>query len=158
MGNSGKAQKGKKGAERYLEFLAEEGFRPKIDAYGGVEFKCEGGNYFIDIDEKDEVFFRLVYPGFWPIKSDEELSQVKEVALAVTAEYKVVKIHPVGDTNTSASIELFCSPPETFQKVFNRSLRALRSGVQKFIATMQEQPKQDDAFVFHLPKYKVGEN
>jgi hypothetical protein len=67
MGNSGKAKKGKKGAERYLEFLAEEGYRPKIDANGNVSFKCEGGNYVIRIDEKDEEYFELAYPNFWRI-------------------------------------------------------------------------------------------
>ena len=158
MGNSGKAQKGKKGAERYLEFLAEEGYRPKINANGNVAFKCEGRNYLIAIDEKDEAFFYLVYPDFWPIKSDEELARVMEAALAVIADTKVVKIFPVGDTNTWASIELFCYPPEAFKGAFERCLRALRGGVEKFVAKMQEQPKQDDAFVFHLPKYKVGAN
>jgi hypothetical protein len=157
MAASEKAQKGKKGAERYLEFLAEEGYRPRIDADGDVCFKCEGGNYYIEIDEDDEEFFRLVYPGFWDFSSDEELSRVKEAALAVTAENKVIKIYPVGDT-TSAAIELFCSPPETFTDVFYRCLDNLRNGVERFIAKMEEPPEQDDAFVFHLPKYTVGGN
>src|SRR5918999_4194240 len=107
MGESGEAQKGKKGAERYLEFLAEEGFRPRIDAEGDVAFKYEGGHYFIDIDEKDEAYFCLVYPNFWRIKNDEELSLVTEVALAITAKKKVVKLFPVEDANTCATIELF---------------------------------------------------
>jgi hypothetical protein len=155
MAESGNA---KKGAERYLEFLAEEGYRPRIDANGNVAFKCEGRSYVIMIDEKDAEFFYLVYCDFWRIESDEELARVIEAALAVTADTKVVKIFPAGDTNTWASIELFCFPPETFTAVFERCLRALRAGVEKFVAKMQEQPKQTDDFVFHLPKYKVGGN
>jgi hypothetical protein len=155
MGGSGKA---KKGAERYLTFLAEEGYRPWIDDYGEVSFKCEGRSYFIEIDENDEEYFCLAYPCFWRIESNEELAQVKEAALAVTADTKVVKTYPVGDTNTWATIELFCFPPETFTAVFDRCLRALRAGVEKFVAKMEEPPEQDDAFVFHLPKYKVGGN
>jgi hypothetical protein len=155
MANSGKA---KKGAERYLTLLAEEGYRPKIDANGNVSFKCEGGYYIIRIDETEEEYFELAYPNFWRIKSDEELAQVKEAALAITAENKVVKIYPVEDTNTWASIELFCYPPQTFADVFDRCLRALRAGVKKFIAKMEEPPEQADDFVFHLPKYKVGGN
>jgi hypothetical protein len=73
MGDSGKA---KKGAERYLTYLLDEGFRPHITNNGNVAFKCEGRNYYIDIDEDDEEFFFLVYPNFWPIESDEELSRV----------------------------------------------------------------------------------
>jgi hypothetical protein len=155
MAASGKA---KKGAERYLTFLAEEGYRPRIDADGDVCFKCEGGYYVIEIDEEDEEYFCLDYPNFWPIASDEVLSRVKEAALAVTADTKVVKIYPWGDTDTWATVELFCFPLETFKDVFERCLSTLRVGVKKFIAKMEEPPEQDDAFVFHLPRYKVGEN
>jgi len=150
--------KGKQGAERYLTFLADEGYRPRIDTNGNVAFKCEGRSYVIRIDEKDDQFFCLSYPNFWRIESDEELVQVKEAALAVTAEQKVVKIFPVGDTNTWATIELFCFPPQTFTDVFARCLRALRTGVEKFVAKMQEPPQQPDDFVFHLPRYNAGEN
>jgi hypothetical protein len=155
MGDSGKA---KKGAERYLTFLAEEGYRPRIDANGNVAFKCEGRSYVIRIDEKDEAYFCLSYPNFWRIESEAELSQVKEAALAVTAEQKVVKIFPVGDADTWATIGLFCFPPQTFTAVFARCLRALRAGVEKFVAKMQEPPQQQDAFVFHLPRYNAGGN
>jgi hypothetical protein len=155
MENSGKA---KKGAERYLTYLTDEGFRPRITNNGNVTFKCEGRIYFIDIDEDDEELFFLVYPNFWPIESDEELFRVQAAALAVTADTFVVKIFPVDDTNTWATIELFCSPPEAFKAVFNHCLRALHRGVEKFVATMQEPAKPDDAFLFHLPKYNVGEN
>jgi hypothetical protein len=153
MAESGNA---KKGAERYLEFLAEEGYRPRIDANGNVAFKCEGRSYVIMIDEKDEMFFYLVYRDFWPIESDEELVRVMDAALAVIADTKVVKLFPMGDTNTWAAIELFCYPPETFTAVFERCLKALRDAVEKFVAKMQEQPKQTDDFVFHLPRYTVG--
>jgi hypothetical protein len=82
---------------------------------------------------------------------------VMEAALTVTAENKVVKIYPVRDT-TWATIELFCSPPETFKPVLNRCLRVLRGSVNKFRAKMQEPPKPADDFVFHLPKYNAGRN
>jgi hypothetical protein len=155
MAESGNA---KKGAKKYLDFLAEEGFRPQINANGDVAFKYEGGNYLIKIDEKDEAFFYLAYPNFWRIASDKELVQVKEAALAVTAANKVVKIFPVKDTDTWATIELFCSPSETFKAVFDRCLRSLRGAVEDFKAKMKEMPEETDDFVFHLPKYNVGAN
>jgi hypothetical protein len=161
MAASGKATKGvrvKHGADKYLDFLAEEGYRPSIDDNGDVAFKCEGRRYVIEIDENDEEYFCLAYPDFWSIESDEELSQVMEAAVAVTADSKVVKIYPVEDTDTWATIELFCSPPETFKTVFDRCLSALRAGVEKFVAKMEEQPEQSDDFVFHLPRYNVGSN
>jgi hypothetical protein len=142
----------------YFPNALDKGYRPRIDANGDVRFKCEGRSYVIQIDEEDKQFFYLAYPNFWRIESGEELSRVKEVALTVTAENKVVKIFPVEDANTWATIELFCYPPQAFTDVFNRCLRVLRGGVEKFVAKMQEPPKPDDDFVFHLPRYNVGGN
>ncbi len=77
-------------AEMYRSFLASEGYTPKIDNDGDVAFKFEGGNYYILVDDKDEAFFRLAYPGFWEIESEEERAKVIEAALHATAQTKQV--------------------------------------------------------------------
>ena len=123
-------------AEMYRGFLAEEGYVPKIDGDGDVTFKYEGGGYFIGVDEKDEEFFRLVFPSFWSIESEVEREKVAKAALQATAETKVAKVFPVRD-NTWASIEMFCSPPEAFKAVFRRSLSALQASVESFREGMQ---------------------
>jgi len=123
-------------ARMYHDFLSEEGYAPKIDKEGDVMFKYEGGVYLIIMDEKDEEFFRLVYPGFWPIESEAEREKAQLAALAATAETKVAKVFLVGD-NTWATIEMFCAPPEVFKTVFRRSLRALRAAVHAFRVEMQ---------------------
>ncbi|HSV72800.1 MAG TPA: hypothetical protein VLH79_03480 [Chthonomonadales bacterium] len=117
-------------AEMYREYLASEGFPVNIDRDGVVAFKFEGGNYVILIDE-DETYFRLVYPGFWSIDSEEERLRVSLAALHATAQVKVAKVYPRND-DTHAAIESFCSPPEAFKPVFKRSLRALGAAVQCF--------------------------
>ena len=124
-------------AEMYRSYLAEEGYAPKIDDDGDVRFKYEGGSYFISVEEKDEEFFRIVYPAFWSIENESERAKVAQVALLATAETKVAKVFPVRDS-TWASIEMFCSPPEVFKAVFGRSLTALRAAVQTFREKMQE--------------------
>ena len=124
-------------AEMYRSFLASEGYTPKIDSDGDVAFKFEGGNYYILVDDKDEAFFRLAYPGFWEIESEEERAKVIEAALHATAQTKVTKVFPVRN-NTWATIEMFCSPPEVFQSVFHRCLTALRAGVVSFQEKMRE--------------------
>lgn len=119
----------------YMVYLQEEGFFPRIDDDGDVAFKYEGGNYCILVDESDEDFFRLIYPGFWSIESEEERIKVSYAALQATADTKVAKIFPVRD-NTWAAVEMFQSPPQNFQKIFMRSLRALRTAVETFRAKM----------------------
>lgn len=124
-------------AEMYRQYLLEEGFAPRIDEDGDVAFKYEGGSYVIIVDDKDDVFFRLIYPGFWSIESEEERTKVTQAALHATAQTKVAKVFMVRD-NTWASIEMFCSPPEAFKPVFSRCLSALRTGVDTFRTKMRE--------------------
>lgn len=122
--------------DMYMRYLAEEGYVPKIDEDGDIKFKFEGGIYFIIIDDEDDDFFRLVYPNFWSIDSEEERMQVYIAAAHATAETKVAKVYPVRD-NVWASIEKFCSPPEVFKSIFRRSLGALRAGVNNFREKMR---------------------
>lgn len=123
-------------AKMYRDYLAEEGFTPKIDDDGDVFFKYEGKNYVIIIED-DEQFFRICFPNFWSIESEEERKKVQEAALYAAAKTKVAKVFPVQD-DTWAVIELFCDPPESFSRVFRRSLGALQAGVNNFIEKMHE--------------------
>ncbi len=124
-------------AEMYRRHLAEEGFFPKIDGDGDVVFKYEGLLFFIAVDDEDEDFFRIVFPNFWSIDSEEERARVERAALEATAKTKVAKVFPVRD-DTWATIEIFCTPPESFRHVFRRSLSALRAGIKNFQEAMNE--------------------
>ena len=124
-------------AEKFSQYLTQEGFAPKIDKDGDVTFKFEGGTYFILISEDDDVFFSLAYPNFWEIESEEERVRAAIAASTATANVKVAKVFPRGD-NVWASIEMFLSPMESFQPVFLRSLSALQSGVRRFRDEMKE--------------------
>lgn len=117
--------------EIYMRHLQEEGFSPRIDDDGDVAFKYEGGNYCILVEEGDEEFFRIIYPGFWSIENEEERIKVTYAALQATADTKVVKVFPVRN-NTWAAIEMFCLPADSFKPVFMRCMRALRAGVENF--------------------------
>lgn len=121
----------------YMEFLTEEGYKPEIDSDGDVQFKHEGRNYFIQVDENDLEFFRLVFPNFWEIESEEERVQVLAAADVSNAKSKVSKVFTVRD-NTWASIEIFVSKPELFKGVFKRSMSALQNGVANFVNKMKE--------------------
>ena len=128
-------------AEMYRQYLAEEGYSPKIDDDGDVFFKFEGRGHVILVSEKDEEFFSLARPNFWSIESDAERAKVVDAALYATKETKVAKVFPVRD-NTWATIEMFFCPPESFKGVFRRSLLALQAAIENFRKKMQEQPAE----------------
>jgi hypothetical protein len=122
-------------AELYQTFIKEEGYVPKIDDDGDIVFKYEGRGYIIILDD-DEEYFRLVFPNFWSIETEDERTKVMVAALNTTSKTKVAKVFPVRD-NVWASVELFCSPPESFRSVFNRSMSALQSSVDIFVENMR---------------------
>lgn len=117
-------------------FLREEGYAPQRDSDGDVAFKYEGRAYVVVVDEADPMFFRLIFPNFWSIDSEEERAQVAEAALEACRSTKVAKVFPVSD-NTWASVELFVEPYDNYRAVFFRSLGALQAATQTFLTTMR---------------------
>lgn len=134
-------------AQMYCEFLRAEGYLPEIDEDGDVIFRDGQRVYLILIDEKDEEFFRLVFPNFWSIETEEERARVEKAALHATAMTKVAKVFPVRN-NVWATIEMFVSPIEGFKPVFDRSMRALNVAVHSFVEKMREEPEEEDDELF----------
>jgi hypothetical protein len=121
----------------YVEYLAEEGYRPEIDSDGDVRFKREGKGYFILVREDDPEFFCLVLPNIWPIESEAERAQVLAAADYSNARSKVSKVHTVDD-DVWVTIELFVAKPEDFKGVFRRAIGALDNGAMNFVRKMRE--------------------
>ena len=91
-----------------MEFLQEEGYRPSIDDDGDIMFKSQGSTLFIRTYNDDDVYLKVMLPGFWSIESDQERAKVYYVANKVASEYKVAKVNVIKD-NTYASYEIFIS-------------------------------------------------
>ena len=123
-------------AQLYFDYLEAEGYRPEMEE-GFVRFKSDGGTYLIVVDEDDEQYFRMIFPNFWPIESEEERRKVLVAADHATSETKVAKVFTVRD-NVWATIEIFCAEPQEFQAIFSRAMRALKAGVRTFLDKMRE--------------------
>jgi hypothetical protein len=121
----------------YMETLAEEGFRPKIDDDGDIVFKAEGRTLYIRLYPDDTEYLQLVLPNFWKIESDEERVCATIAANHATRVTKVAKVF-VTKNNTCASIEMFLPVPELFVKILSRSVAALGNGAEHFIEKMRE--------------------
>lgn len=128
----------KKDADLYFKYLAEQGYRPEYDKDGDVSFKKEGGTYLVMVDEKDELFFQLAYPNFWPLKSDEERKRALEAANFANTKTKVTKVSVTSNNNVWATIELFVGKREDFIPVFERALSAIGTGIKRFAEKMKE--------------------
>ncbi|MFB5083586.1 T3SS (YopN, CesT) and YbjN peptide-binding chaperone 1 [Symbiobacterium thermophilum] len=122
-------------AEMYYEYLKEEGYVPRYDSDGDIVFKVEGLTYLLFASEDDEPFFRLCLPNIWKVESAAERERALAAACRVNAEIKVVKLHPVED-NVWSSVEMLIDPPEGFKPVFDRALKIVRLGAERFVSYM----------------------
>lgn len=122
-------------AQAYLEFLANEGYRPVLDGDGDVVFKVEGYMYYISVEE-DEAFFRLIFPNFWPLETEAERTRAERAALRVTARMKVVKVLTT-ERGVLATVEMFATVPESVYPVFQRCVQTIQGAVRAFIEEMR---------------------
>jgi hypothetical protein len=122
----------------FAEFLKAEGYVPTVDTDGDILFKFEGRTYVLLLDDEDTEFFRIVFPNFWEIESDDERRKIEKAALVATSDTKAAKVYPVRD-DTWASIEIFAATDEAFQRVFSRSMSALQSVIRNFSEEMKRQ-------------------
>jgi hypothetical protein len=122
----------------YQNFLAEEGYRASIDNDGDVAFKAEGRNYYISVDEDDPQYFRLIYPRFWEIESEDERERAIKACLETTKGVKVAKLYMIRDNfNVSASVEAFFASLDDVKRIFPRYLNCLQGAVSSFAESMK---------------------
>ena len=120
----------------FMRFLREDGFRPKIDEDDDIVFKFEGKTHYIETNESDESYFRLILPNFWQIDTPEEESHALVVMSEVNAEIKVAKIYQRKDS-IHATVEMFIDPMEGFKQVFPRCLGCIQAAVAAFRKKMK---------------------
>lgn len=121
--------------ESYLAFLSDEGVEGWVDSDGDVQFEYNERNYFIETNDGDNEFFRVVLFNIWPIESEQERIQVLAAVNEVNREMKVVKGYTLND-NVWIACELFLGSPEGFKPVWQRCMNAIDSAVDTFVAEM----------------------
>ena len=122
--------------ERVMAHLAREGYKPEIDKDGDVRFKKEGGTYFVQLDASDQLFFRVGFPNFWPIESEDERLRVYAACNRTNATIKVAKVFAIKD-NVWGSLELLLQEPGDFEALFERGVILLQHAVSMFANEMR---------------------
>ncbi len=131
--------------ETLLNLLAEEGFRPSSDADGDMQFKFEGGTYFVMLTADDDEYYQLVYPNFWPLESGDDRLNALVICDLLNRALKLVKLYTLADT-VWAGVESAHATPEAFMHMLPRSLGYLQDAVRAFGQEMTslEIPKDDE--------------
>ncbi len=112
-----------------MQFLEEQGFRPKLDEDGDVLFRVEGKAYFCFLEEKDPEYLSLnLFVGY---KTDQAVPEDKAVAAAqhITATTKMGKATVLkqegGIIRVGYSLQTLADT-ETFPRRFKRFLNILQ--------------------------------
>lgn len=123
----------------HVEFLAEQGFRPKVDDEGDIHFRYEGRHHFI-METPDENYFHLLFPNFFPLSNETEIREAALAASTASRATKVAKVYlnPALD-NVSASVELLVARPADVHPHFLRCLGILGTATGKFLEEMSAQ-------------------
>jgi len=125
--------------DMYVSYLKVQGYQPSIDSDGDVQFKAEGGTFFIIVDTRDLQSFRILYPNFWEIESQEEKAQVIKVVNYINRTTKVVKVYLNSrEDDVSMDANIFIEKPEDFKKFFPRMIDLLLKERREFKEKMNE--------------------
>jgi hypothetical protein len=124
----------------YLDFLKEEGYSGSLDSDGDIDFKFEGEQYILYVDENDPAYFRIQAGYVCDLDSDEEVFKHLEAANAVNAEYKLGKIFlRIEKEHVLLETSLFLAQPDDFKPFFKRCLGILQGMISDFAEKLKEE-------------------
>lgn len=106
-------------------FLKEEGFLPKIDSDGDIDFKKEGKQFYVIIDERDEDPFYISIAQSYSYGSTYTQERVTN-ALSETNLKKGVKVL-IFDTSFSYRAEMYLCGVDQFRCTFYKLMSQLQS-------------------------------
>lgn len=118
-----------------MSILEKMGYTGTVDSDGDVRFVHDESTYFIQVDEDDANFFRLVLANIWPIESELERLQVIKAIDAVNAKVKVAKGFIVGD-DVWISVEVFHQPGD-HEAFLERYITVIELFVEYYVEEMQ---------------------
>lgn len=125
----------------YTTYLRDEGFSPTVNRHDDIEFRFEGMTYIIEVDERDEEYFRVFVPNILGIEDEDDRALARAAADNANTTTKAIKIILVGDY-VWASLETFLASPDAFKPVFRRYLRALQVGMHHFATHLREHARR----------------
>lgn len=122
--------------ELYTNVLDQIDVEGEVDGDGDIQFSYDDRSYFLEVNENDTEFYRLVLPNIWPIESELERLKVFKAVNEVNKTKKVAKAYITND-NVWITIELFIDKPDNFIGSFERQFKVINEAVKTFVEAMK---------------------
>lgn len=129
-------------AQRWMEHLAEEGYRPQLegpdeDGDHFIRVKVEGTRYTLSLPAKDPTFLTIATYFSLP-EPPVELERLRVAALDTTASIKAAKaILDVEDGGVRFQVDVLLEDPARFARTFARVIRMLDAASDHFFEAVQ---------------------
>lgn len=132
-------------AQAYLDYLAEEGYRPSFDNDGDVEFRAEGFYLCCFANEDDPHYLYVTAPHVWSLSGepDTERERALELAARMQMQYKGLKVVVLSES-VWVSYQGFLPDEDGFKAVMPRVIDLLLTGVRDFHRGMREEGGSDE--------------
>jgi hypothetical protein len=122
--------------ELFLEILDQINVDGEIDGDGDIQFEYKDRSYFLEVNENDTEFYRLVLPNIWPIESALERLKVLKAINEVNKTKKVAKAYATND-NVWITVEMFIDKPDNFIGSLERQFKVINEAVDLFVEEMK---------------------
>jgi hypothetical protein len=122
----------------YVDYLRTEGYVPRIDKDGDIEFKIQGKTYYVIVNDGDLEYFELLFPNIKTINSDQERRQIVTAASYANRRTKVAKVYITSnENNVSITAATFIEDPADFKQFFTRLLSTIDRASENFTEQMR---------------------
>lgn len=114
-----------------LDFLTEEGFRPRVDSDGDVYFNYEGERYVLTTSTDDPTYLKVTSYGAWLIESEAERQQVLRAVTQAMNRVRVGRFE-VGEEWVNGQVTAYLPGNRAYQDVLLKSIDGLRYLIRMF--------------------------
>lgn len=129
--------------QSYYDYLVQEGYRPRFDGDGDIEFKAEGFYFCWFAVEDDPNYIYLAAPNIWSIEENDstERTRLLEQAMEMQMTYKGLKIVVLKET-VWASYQGFLPEEVDFSGILPRIMDLLLTAIRSFHRKMRQEKEE----------------
>lgn len=120
--------------EDIRKYLASEGLQPEEKSFGFF-FRYQMRNFYIEHDEDDDQYLRIVMPGIYEANEDN-MFEVLQACNAVDLGRKVIKCY-VSDGDVDLAAELLVDQTPDLSDIVPRALGMLLGGQESFYKALK---------------------
>lgn len=127
---------------RIMDYLAEEGYRPKLDSDGDVGVKVQGTNICVCQSEDDLEFYKifmLLTNNLQHFSHNDLSAEVK-----VTRKIKAVKVYSVSPDTVFIGVECLYQDVEQLLENIERIFRIVRDSIHMYAEEVKKQMDSAD--------------